>query len=67
MAYTNIKKFRCGGCGCDEYKLYADQHHHPIMILAECQQCKSMTEIKITQPKLKLDFGENSEGVMSIF
>jgi len=67
MAYEGIKKFRCGGCGCEDYKLYGDNHHDPTMILAECQECKSMTEITISKPTIKLDFGENSEGVMAIF
>jgi len=67
MAYEGIKKFKCGGCGGEDYKLYSDTHHQPTMILAECQQCKSMTEITITQPKIDLKFGEGSEGVMAIF
>ena len=69
MAYENIKKFKCGGCGCEDYHLYADQHHDPTMILAECQnpECKAMTEIVIRTPTFRFDFGEDNKGVMAIF
>ena len=57
-------KYRCGGCGCDLYKLYK----HEEKIVTVCQDCGAESKIVVTPAKLRVDWGDrDSNGVMTIF
>lgn len=61
-----LEKFRCGGCGKDKYELYRKENDEK-MILVECIECKSISEIRVTEPKLEITWGEPSGGRICIF
>lgn len=59
----------CGGCGGEIFRLFTRDRE--VAILAECQGCKSVSAIKIEQPKLQIGWqarfdGEESDGRLSI-
>lgn len=67
--YTNLKQYRCGGCGNEEYKVYAAfalPKGHGGKIITECTQCNSQTEIVIQPAELQLQWGENGDGIMCL-
>lgn len=61
-----LEQFRCGGCGNDTYKLYKKEDDEK-MILVECTECKSISEVGFTEPKLKIEWGHPSNGRICIF
>lgn len=64
--YQNTKKYKCGGCGNENYHLY-NEDGNAQRILAECTSCKSITEISVTPSKIDLNWGDNASGIMCIF
>jgi len=46
---TNLEQLRCGQCGCYYHNLYKRENGE---IVAECRDCKSTSEIVITQPEI---------------
>ena len=46
---TNIQQLKCGGCGEEKHKIYRRQNGE---IITECVECKSQTEIVVTEPKI---------------
>jgi len=64
--YEKLEKFRCGGCGKDTYELYRENGNKQ-RIVAVCEGCKSQTEITMTTPEIKLDWGKSGDGIMAIF
>ena len=61
---TNVQQYRCGSCGGTKYELYKSKKHDLII---ECFECKSTSVISISQPKISIDFGEDSQGRIAIF
>ena len=66
MAYENLKRYRCGACGHDTYTIYQETEGKK-RLLTECNECKSITEINIQPATIRLDWGENGDGVLSFF
>lgn len=63
----NLKMFKCGGCECEDFKIYGE-NNNPHSIFVECQKCKSVSEV--TKPRslpLEIKWGDDSDGLMSIF
>lgn len=48
---TNIEQLKCGQCGGENHKVYTRPNGE---LITECCNCKSQTEIVITQPKIIL-------------
>jgi len=46
---------RCGGCGSATVKLY---RKNPQMLIAECTDCRSLTEIRVTPAQILLSWSE---------
>jgi hypothetical protein len=65
----DAKRMRCGNCGCGTMEVYCKggERFYPSQLFIECQGCKSVTEVKLTLPKLVLDWGEGAEGILSVF
>lgn len=63
---TNLSKYNCGNCGCDEYWLFHDNTEH--VILTECTKCSCVSKITHNQteyPKITVKWGDDNEmGVM---
>ena len=64
--YEKLEKYKCGGCGNDNYNIYKEEDSN-TRIITECTKCKSQTEITVTQPKIELNWGESGDGIMAIF
>lgn len=54
------KKLKCGACGCKKVTLYTNKNKD---LFAECNQCKSTTEIKV-YAGIEFDWGDNSKGIL---
>jgi len=65
--YTNLKKFRCGGCGHDKYNIYQEDTQPITRIITECDECKSQSEITITPSNIQIKWGESGDGIMCVF
>lgn len=59
-----MHKLRCGGCGNEDHKMYVDEDNNQA-VFAQCTQCDSVTKITITQPKIKLDWTDDSKGILT--
>lgn len=57
---TNAQKMACGNCGHESFSIYTDKQGD---LIAECNSCKSTTIITVTS-KIKLDWGEKSDGIL---
>lgn len=64
--YEKLEKYKCGGCGNDQYEIFKEQDSQTRLI-TECTQCGSQTEIIVTQPKIEIKWGESGSGIMAIF
>jgi hypothetical protein len=58
---TNAKAMGCGGCGCEEFRLYQDNHG----LAAECVKCKSVSTIR-PRAELKIDWIKESSGCLAV-
>jgi transcription elongation factor Elf1 len=56
---TNLNKADCGGCGNDKFEVYYLDNNDKSIVL-ECTECKSTTEITVSEPKLKVNFYNDS-------
>lgn len=63
MAYENLQKYKCGGCGESRIEIFGSDNEQ--ILIAECTKCKSKTEITITAPKIKMNWGEGAEGILA--
>jgi len=61
---TEVKIYRCGNCGNPTHNLYKRKNDD---IIVECTECKSTSIISASQPKLNIEFGDDSEGRIAIF
>jgi hypothetical protein len=59
----NIKQFKCGECGEAHHTLYSNPKGE---ILSECINCKSVSVITFTTPKLTVDH-VSGNGTLCIF
>tara|TARA_Y100000588_G_scaffold48899_1_gene46030 strand:+ start:3217 stop:3405 length:189 start_codon:yes stop_codon:yes gene_type:complete len=57
---TDNKQMMCGNCGNKTFSIYIDEYED---LTAECDSCKSTTTITV-QSKIKLDWGEKSDGIL---
>ena len=48
---TNLKQLRCGECGQYLHKIFQRENGELVI---QCIQCKSSTEVIITEPKIIL-------------
>lgn len=53
----------CGVCGFGEYEFYTSGDGYAI----RCGSCKNVTLLRITQPKIRLTWGENAQGEPCVF
>lgn len=61
-----IAKLRCGACGEDTVRIFRSPHGR---IFTECIGCKSLTEMKVADPKISFAWpkGVESKGIMCEF
>ena len=56
----DARKLSCGNCGGKDFSIYqADDE-----FACECQSCKSVSILRATTPKIVIDWGEGSEGIL---
>lgn len=48
----NAKKMGCGGCGGETFEIYQDDKG----LVAECCQCKSTSAIRVSLPKIEINW-----------
>ena len=65
MAVTNLQKMSCGGCGVDQFMIYKKKDVDELHV--ECQGCKSISIISCSKPTLEIDWGENADGLLTVF
>jgi hypothetical protein len=53
---------RCGHCGGDTCKIYQADG----FLVAECDRCQNTSHINVTLPKIVIDWGENSNGILYV-
>jgi uncharacterized Zn finger protein len=57
---------RCGACGNNEsFTVFKNTVTKYLII--ECNECKSTSKITVSIPKLLIEWGENSDGILAIF
>jgi hypothetical protein len=63
LLVEGLHKMTCGGCGADTVRIYTDRSS----LFAQCTgvDCKTVTEITVTAPKLDLRWTEGSDGRLS--
>ena len=62
----NLKKYKCGGCGCEDFKLYGDERD-PSKIYTECQDCESVNIISLaSDPRLTIDWTDRATGLITL-
>ena len=61
----NLKKASCGNCGNSTFEIYIERENEQ-KITAECTKCQSTSDIIVSQPKIQIEFGENSKGRLCI-
>lgn len=65
MAYENLKKYKCGNCGNDNYHLFVSDEKNIEQIITECTKCKCKSEIN---QKIIIEFGEtDNDGIMCVY
>jgi hypothetical protein len=58
----NVRRMYCGACGHEEFFVYqADK----VSLYIECRSCNSTTVVSFTRPKIELNFGEHSQGILA--
>ena len=55
-------KLSCGNCGKDKFNMYKNNETKDIV--CECDNCNSTTIITVQPQVIKLDWGENSQGIL---
>lgn len=58
----NAKKMSCGNCASQTFTVYQSDE----TIVIECQGCKSSSVLRVTTPRIMIDWGENSDGILCI-
>lgn len=58
-----MQKLQCGSCGCELVTLYINKEQD---LVAECNKCKSTTEINICT-RINFDWGDKSDGILTVF
>jgi hypothetical protein len=56
---TNAQTMACGNCGHGKFAIYKSTTLH-----IECLKCLSVSDIDVTIPKITIEWGENSEGIL---
>lgn len=59
----NAQKMRCGNCGHEDFKIFSE----PMGLIVECCKCNSTSTVRVSTPKIVIDWGEKSEGILSAF
>lgn len=62
---TNAKPMACGNCGHGLFRFFYTEPTKDEGLLAECAQCKSVSKITFSKPKLVIDWGEGAEGILT--
>lgn len=62
MALTGLKEMGCGNCGSQTFKIFKDEKG----LVAECCGCKELSLIRVSTPKIEIEFGENSDGCLAV-
>lgn len=57
---TDTNKMMCGNCGHKSFSIYTDNQGD---LTAECDSCQSTTVITV-ESKIKLNWGDKSEGIL---
>lgn len=62
---TGLKQMRCGNCGHDTFKLFTSDE--AVRIGVECQGCQEVSWIQPEPARLTIEFGENSDGRLTVY
>ena len=57
-------KLMCGNCGKEKFSVFAQGKGVDYKLIIECSHCKSTTVVESQKPTLKVEFGEDSQGIL---
>lgn len=63
MSVAEKCQLRCGNCGNEKHYLYQLENS----ILVKCVKCLTFSEISVSPAKIKIDWVEDSKGVLAVF
>jgi hypothetical protein len=58
---TGAQTMACGNCGCGQFRVYKSSK----TIHVECVKCLSVSDLIVSTPKIDIEWGENSDGILS--
>jgi len=61
---TGLETMRCGGCGESKHNIYTNSNDE---LFTECIKCKSVSKLTVSQPKIIINWTDNSEGQLCKF
>jgi len=66
---TNAKPMGCGNCGHGLFRMFY-RERHPSMdgfrsLLAECDNCRSVSTIGPSEPVIEIGWGKDAEGILA--
>jgi hypothetical protein len=59
----DLKKGECGDCGNDKFQIFK-QKDVDDQFVCECTKCKNTSIITLSRPKLEIEWGEDSKGIL---
>lgn len=62
---TDAKQTRCGGSGCEQFRLFTADSE--LRIAVECQQCKDVSYIEPAPAKLSIEWDQRATGRLTVF
>ncbi len=54
---------KCGKCGGEDHKLFLSGKK----IIVECNGCKNLSSIEVSNPKLEINWVDGNEGILAVF
>lgn len=64
--YINAERMACGNCGENHFAVYKVPEGNAFILVVECLNCGSDSVVSVSAPKIKIDFGENSDGRLCV-
>jgi len=60
----NVNGMYCGHCGCETFSVYTVDVGNGLFL--ECNDCKSVTGVCASSPRLEISWGEDAKGILCI-
>lgn len=62
----DMDRMSCGNCGHSKMEVYAKDKRPELGIWIQCLHCESVTQVKPSEPKLRMGFpDEEGSGILS--